>query len=108
MRVPPAQRDTAAARLSVRLQMVLVLLIAGALALAARAVDLQLMNHSFLLGQGDARYSRVAEISAHRGTITDRYGEPLAVSTPVDSVWVNPKELSQTADQLPRITKYTV
>jgi cell division protein FtsI (penicillin-binding protein 3) len=105
MRVPPAQRDTAAARLSVRLQMVLVLLIAGALALAARAVDLQLMNHSFLLGQGDARYSRVAEISAHRGTITDRYGEPLAVSTPVDSVWVNPKELSQTADQLPRLAR---
>jgi hypothetical protein len=63
MRVPPAQRDTAAARLGVRLQMMLVLLIAGALALAARAVDLQLMNHSFLLGQGDARYSRVAEIS---------------------------------------------
>ncbi|HSC06179.1 MAG TPA: penicillin-binding protein 2, partial [Steroidobacteraceae bacterium] len=105
MRVPPAQRDTAAARLSVRLQMVLVLLIAGALALAARAVDLQLMNHNFLLGQGDARYSRVAEISAHRGTITDRYGEPLAVSTPVDSVWVNPKELSQTADQLPRLAR---
>ncbi len=105
MRTPPAQRDTAAARLSVRLQMVLVLLIAGALALAARAVDLQLMNHSFLAGQGDARYSRVAEISAHRGTITDRYGEPLAVSTPVDSVWVNPKEFSQTADQLPRLAR---
>lgn len=105
MRTPPAQRDTAAARLRVRLQMVLILLIAGAIALAARAVDLQLMNHGFLAGQGDARYSRVAEISAHRGTITDRYGEPLAVSTPVDSVWVNPKELSQTADQLPRLAR---
>jgi cell division protein FtsI (penicillin-binding protein 3) len=105
MRTPPAQRDTAAARLSVRLQIVLVLLMAGVLALAARAVDLQLMNHSFLADQGDARYSRVAEISAHRGTITDRYGEPLAVSTPVDSVWVNPKELSQTADQLPRLAR---
>ncbi len=105
MRTPPAQRDTAAARLSVRLQMVLALLIAGALALAARAVDLQLMNHNFLAGQGDARYSRVAEITAHRGTITDRYGEPLAVSTPVDSVWVNPRELAQTADQLPRLAR---
>jgi cell division protein FtsI (penicillin-binding protein 3) len=105
MRTSPAQRDTAAARLNVRLQMLLVLLLAGVIALAARAVDLQLMNHNFLLGQGDARYSRVAEISAHRGTITDRYGEPLAVSTPVDSVWVNPKELSQTADQLPRLAR---
>jgi len=105
MRTPPAQRDTAAARLGLRLQIILVLLIAGALALAARAVDLQLMSHGFLAGQGDARYSRVAEISAHRGTITDRYGEPLAVSTPVDSVWVNPKELSQSADQLPRLAR---
>ena len=105
MRTPPAQRDTAAARLGLRLQIILVLLIAGALALAARAVDLQLMSHGFLAGQGDARYSRVAEISAHRGTITDRYGEPLAVSTPVDSVWVNPQELSQSADQLPRLAR---
>src|SRR2546430_4935927 len=31
-----------------------------------------------------ARFSRVAQIAAHRGTVTDRYGEPLAVSTPVD------------------------
>jgi len=100
MRIPAAQRDTAAARLGLRLQIMLVLLIAGAGVLAARAVDLQLMSHGFLAGQGDARYSRVAEISAHRGTITDRYGEPLAVSTPVDSVWVNPQELSQSADQI--------
>jgi len=105
MRTPPAQRDTAAARLGLRLQIMLVLLIAGAVVLAARAVDLQLMSHGFLAGQGDARYSRVAEISAHRGTITDRYGEPLAVSTPVDSVWVNPQELSQSADQLPRLAR---
>lgn len=100
MRIPPAQRDNAAARLGLRLQIMLVLLVAGAGVLAARAVDLQLMSHGFLAGQGDARYSRVAEISAHRGTITDRYGEPLAVSTPVDSVWVNPQELSQAADQI--------
>jgi cell division protein FtsI (penicillin-binding protein 3) len=100
MRIPAAQRDTAAARLGLRLQIMLVLLIAGAGVLVARAVDLQLMSHGFLAGQGDARYSRVAEISAHRGTITDRYGEPLAVSTPVDSVWVNPQELSQAADQI--------
>lgn len=105
MRTPPAQRDSAVARLGLRLQLVLALLVAGALALAARAVDLQLMNHGFLAGQGDARHSRVAEITAHRGTVTDRYGEPLAVSTPVDSVWVNPQELSQSADQLRRLAR---
>ena len=64
-----------------------------ALALLARAVDLQLVEYSFLSGQGDARFTRVVSIPAHRGVITDRYGEPLAVSTPVDSIWVNPKQI---------------
>ncbi|HEY6482852.1 MAG TPA: penicillin-binding transpeptidase domain-containing protein [Steroidobacteraceae bacterium] len=68
-----------------------------------RAVNLQLVDHSFLEKQGDARFSRVAQIAAHRGTITDRYGEPLAVSTPVDSIWVNPKELALATDQIPRL-----
>jgi len=68
-----------------------------------RAVSLQLVDHSFLAKEGDARVSRVATIAAHRGTITDRYGEPLAVSTPVDSIWVNPKELALATDQIPRL-----
>jgi cell division protein FtsI (penicillin-binding protein 3) len=88
-----------------RANFVLALLVCGALGLAWRAVELQLKDHEFLAGQGDARFSRVAEITATRGTITDRYGEPLAVSTPVDSVWVNPKELALASDQLPRLAK---
>jgi len=88
-----------------RANFVLVLLVCGALGLVYRAVQLQLKDHKFLAGQGDARFSRVAEITATRGTITDRYGEPLAVSTPVDSVWVNPKELALASDQLPRLAK---
>ena len=88
-----------------RANLVLALLVCGALGLVWRAVELQLTDHEFLAGQGDARFSRVAEISANRGTITDRYGEPLAVSTPVDSVWVNPKELALASDQLPRLAK---
>ena len=88
-----------------RANFVLALLLCGAFGLVWRAVELQLKDHKFLAGQGDARFSRVAEISATRGTITDRYGEPLAVSTPVDSVWVNPKELALASDQLPRLAK---
>ena len=88
-----------------RANFVLGLLVCCALGLAWRAVELQLKDHKFLAGQGDARFSRVAEITATRGTITDRYGEPLAVSTPVDSVWVNPKELAVASDQLPRLAK---
>ncbi len=42
-------------------------------------------------------------IAAHRGNITDRNGEPLAVSTPVDSVWVDPRELAGNLEQLPQL-----
>ncbi|MFO1410781.1 MAG: penicillin-binding transpeptidase domain-containing protein [Steroidobacteraceae bacterium] len=44
-------------------------------------------------------------INAHRGIITDRFGEPLAVSTPVDSVWVNPRELAGNSEQLLRLAR---
>lgn len=77
----------------------------AAVGLVYRAVDLQLVDHSFLASQGEERFSRVASIAAHRGTITDRYGEPLAVSTPVDSIWANPKELALAIDQLPLLAK---
>ncbi|HVN99962.1 MAG TPA: penicillin-binding protein 2, partial [Steroidobacteraceae bacterium] len=80
------------------------LLLCGA-GLVARAVQLQLVQHRFLAGEGAARFTRVAPIVAHRGTITDRDGEPLAVSTPVDGVWVNPRELSGGVDQLPRLAR---
>jgi cell division protein FtsI (penicillin-binding protein 3) len=76
---------------------------ACALGLVWRAVNLQLRDHNFLSREGDARFSRVLDIAAHRGTITDRYGEPLAVSTPVDSIWVNPSELAGAEDQIPRL-----
>src|SRR5579872_6221596 len=79
------------------------MLVCAATGLVWRAVNLQLVDHTFLAKEGDARFSRVVQIAAHRGTITDRYGEPLAVSTPVDSVWVNPKELALAPDQIPRL-----
>ena len=62
----------------------------AAAGLTARAVYLQLYQHDFLAAQGDARFVRVVGIAAHRGNILDRNGEPLAVSAPVDSVWVDP------------------
>ena len=67
------------------------LVISGAL--LWRAVDLNVVRKDFLQQQGDARYLRVVTEQAHRGEIMDRNGEPLAISTPVDSIWANPKEL---------------
>ena len=61
--------------------------------LVARAVDLQLLRNDFYQREGDARFLRDIPIAASRGMITDRNGEPLAVSTPVDSIWVSPRML---------------
>jgi cell division protein FtsI (penicillin-binding protein 3) len=73
---------------------VAVLLFFGAIAaaLGGRAVYLQVLDNKFLLEQGSQRDLRVIQMPAHRGMILDRNGEPLAVSTPVESVWVNPDE----------------
>lgn len=78
-------------------------LILIAAALVGRAIDLQLFEYSFLSKQGNARFTRIVDIAAHRGTITDRYGQPLAVSTPVDSIWVNPKQIALVPGQIPRL-----
>ena len=87
----------------VTLVLVFFSLIAGAL--AARAVHLQVLNREFLNQQADTRHLRREKISAHRGTITDRNSEPLAISTPVDSIWANPKELAPAVDEVPRLAR---
>jgi cell division protein FtsI (penicillin-binding protein 3) len=88
-----------------RLRLVLGALVLIAVALVARAVDLQVLDEGFLEGQGDARYTRVAKLSAIRGGIYDRNGEPLAASTPVDTVWACPPEVMRAADQIPRLAE---
>lgn len=50
-------------------------------------------GRDFLQTQGDVRTIRDEVIPAHRGMITDRNGEPLAVSSPVVSVWANPQQV---------------
>lgn len=75
-----------------RLLVVVGIVFAVAAVMLWRAVDLHVMNKDFLQSQGNARYMRTMPVAAHRGVITDRYGDPLAVSTPVDSVWINPAE----------------
>ncbi len=76
-----------------RLIIVLGFLLLFVAAIASRIVYLHIFHHEFLAKQGDARAMRHIPIPAHRGVITDRNGEPLAVSTPVLTLWANPKEL---------------
>ena len=80
------------------------LALAGA-ALVARAVYLQVIDQDFLEKQGDARILRTAKLSANRGMILDRNGEALAVSTPVDTVWADPRKLAEVPHEFPRLAK---
>jgi cell division protein FtsI (penicillin-binding protein 3) len=77
--------------IALRRWLLLGLLLLSALVLGWRAVYLQWIERDFLQGQGDARSLRTVELAANRGVIMDRNGEPLAISAPVDSVWVNPQ-----------------
>jgi len=81
------------------------LMLSGFAVLAGRSAQLQLLDREFLQGQADARHLRVVQVPAHRGMITDRNGEPLAISTPVQSVWVNPKELVASRSELSRLAR---
>ncbi len=87
-----------------RLAVVLILVLAFS-GLMWRAFDLQLNHKDFLQTEGNARYLRVMKVPAHRGKILDRNGYPLAISTPVDSVWANPGELRSRGVKFNRLVK---
>lgn len=88
-----------------RLALVFGVLGLAAIGLVARAIDLQVVHQAFLQQQGDARFLREVEIPVSRGAIYDRNGVPLAVSTPMLSLWANPDELLQHVDRIPELAK---
>jgi cell division protein FtsI (penicillin-binding protein 3) len=95
--LPPVVLPAGRSRL---LAAILLLALAG---LAGRAAYLQGIHNDFLQEKGESRYSRVLEINANRGMITDRNGEPLAISTPVESVWCSPQDMNATPEQMKRL-----
>lgn len=80
-------------------------LLLGLAGLVGRGIFLQGIHNDFLQKKGNARYSRVIEVSAHRGMITDRNGEPLAVSTPVESVWASPSDVEASSAQIKKLAQ---
>ncbi|MCB8889732.1 peptidoglycan D,D-transpeptidase FtsI family protein [Vreelandella malpeensis] len=76
-----------------RFLFILILVALAAIVLIGRITLLQVIDRPFLQSQGDARTLRHEVIPSHRGMITDRNGEPLAISTPVVTLWANPQEL---------------
>jgi cell division protein FtsI (penicillin-binding protein 3) len=85
----------------------LLLLVLGAwfIGLAGRALWLQALNNDFLQRKGESRYSRVVEIGASRGMIVDRNNEPLAISTPVESVAASPADVDADPAALRRLAQ---
>jgi cell division protein FtsI (penicillin-binding protein 3) len=77
----------------------MLLIVLASAILIGRITLLQVIDRPFLQSQGDARTLRNEVIPAHRGMITDRNGEPLAISTPVVTLWANPQELPDDAIQ---------
>ena len=85
--------------------LVLLLLLLLFLALVVRAGYLQVYNQEFLLEEGSQRQLRTIDTPAYRGSILDRFGMPLAISTPVDSVWANPREALLDMHGLEKVSK---
>ncbi len=86
-----------------RVRVILAILFLIALVLFGRIVKLTVFDRSFLQKQSNARVSRVIPIPAHRGMIMDRNHYPLAISTPVFSIWVNPQEFSLLDPNIPML-----
>lgn len=111
-RLPPRPATHSSARRqgagpSTRRRMVLVIAVLGVamVGLMARAFDLQVVQKQFYQNQGDARFLRVVPIPVSRGTIFDRNGEPLAVSTPMVSITAVPSEVLDNADRIPALAQ---
>ncbi|MGH1461377.1 MAG: peptidoglycan D,D-transpeptidase FtsI family protein [Neptuniibacter sp.] len=86
-----------------RLWLVLVLLFAVALGITVRMLSLYIEEQAFLQTQGDARSLRTVQVPAHRGIITDRNGEPLAVSAPVATIWADPAKIDMQDQNLSQL-----
>jgi len=86
-----------------RARFLLYVFVSGFVLLLGRAVYLQGLNNDFLQAKGESRYSRVLEVQANRGSILDRNGEALAISTPVKSIWAIPGETHANRRQLARL-----
>ncbi len=89
----------------VRMGLVVTMFVMLVSVLCARLIYLDVIDGDFLQDQGDARTIRMERITAHRGMIRDRYGKPLAISSPVISLWADPGELPTSESDLAPLAK---
>ena len=83
-----------------RVHLILFVMFACVLIIVWKVGMLHITERDFLQDQGDARTIRTVPLVANRGLITDRNGEPLAVSTPVQSIWVDPRKIARDSETI--------
>ena len=105
MRRRDGEIEFEAPQFRVRARMLACLLALIALVLIGRSVQLQVFDRQFIAKQADMRHARTAKLEAYRGAILDRFGEPLAVSSPVDTVWVNPPEFAESGNGIEQLSR---
>ena len=88
-----------------RLYTVLMVLVLATTGLIGKAVAVQILGKDFYQREGAARFLREVSIPAYRGMISDRNGEPLAVSTPVASLWAMPAEVLAAPERVPQLAQ---
>lgn len=86
-----------------RLRIVRIVFLTVLVGLAGKLVLLQVVNMSFLQEKASQRHVRYVSVPAHRGMILDRHGEPLAISTPVPSVFANPRMMDPNDPKLKQL-----
>ncbi len=89
-----------------RVHFVALIIVLLSVGMMVRLWYLQIVDKDFLQDQGDARTIRMERINAHRGIIQDRSGKPLAVSTPVLSLWANPGEVLDSEQNIAPLTDF--
>lgn len=77
----------------IRRKLLIGTMLTAMLTLAGRAIYLQVLNKEFLQDKADLQHIGIVDVPAYRGQIKDRNGEPLAISTPVQSIWMNMRQL---------------
>ena len=88
-----------------RLQLIAFCFIVFTVLLIGRLIQLHVTHNDFLQAQGNARTLRIVDIPSYRGMITDRRGFPIAISTPVYTVWANPRHFAPTDEQRQTLAK---
>lgn len=73
--------------------------------LVARAFYVQIVNKDFLQNKANAKILRTEKLSAMRGVISDRNGVPLAISTPIMKVVIDPQHYFETKATFDEITE---